>query len=189
MRTLAIGIAIAGATLGLAACEKKIDKSDAEKKIKSWAEDAIGPVKSVSCPAAKRKKGVTFECTVAFKDGGDYKVAIDQKDDEGNVEWKWIVQPIGTDAMEKMMIDDFKAKGHEGVTVECGSGIITLPAEGVTCKVSAQGETVDFQFKIDGKNLVWAPKDGTGPGEGAGGGAPEADGSGGGGGDAPTTNE
>ncbi|MCA9677756.1 MAG: DUF4333 domain-containing protein [Kofleriaceae bacterium] len=151
-------LAFLGATVAVAACSKTVDKSDAEKKVKAFAEQAIGAVTKVACPSAKHGKGVTFECTVAFKDGGDYKVAIEQQDDQGNVTMTWPVQPIGTDAMEKLMADDFKAKGLE-VTVDCGSGVVTLPAEGVDCKVSAAGrDTTDYLFKLEGTKLTWAPK-------------------------------
>lgn len=151
---VAFGVAV-GVAVALGACGK-IDNKDAEKKIKEWASSNIGPVSKVKCPEAKMKAGNSFECKVTFEGGGDYALKVDQKDDKGNVEWSWVVQPIGAEKAAEMIKEDL-VKNVPDVTVDCGKGVVTLPPEGIRCKAAGDGEQVTFLFKLEGENLTWTP--------------------------------
>ncbi len=156
MRINSILVVALGA-LAATACSK-IDNKDAEKKIKDWATQNIGPATKVSCPAVEMKAGKSFECAVTFEGGGVFKLNVEQKDDKGNVEWTWVVQPIGgVKAAE--LIKNSLVEQVPDVAADCGTDVRELPAEGITCKVTGDGESVDFVVKLEGANLTWAPKE------------------------------
>lgn len=147
------------AVVGLcaAACKSKIDNSDAENKLKAWATENIGPVTKVSCPQAEMKAGTSFECPVTFEGGQTFKVKVSMKDDKGNVEWAWVVQPMSGKVAADMIAENLKEKAPD-VVVDCGAGIFEMKPEGHVCKATAQGETIDFVFKLEGDQFTWEPK-------------------------------
>jgi hypothetical protein len=148
---------VAVALLGAAACKNKIDNPDAEKKLKAWAEENIAPVSKVTCPQAEMKAGTSFECSVAFTGAATFKVRVDMKDDKGNVEWAWVVQPMSGKVAADMIAEGLKAQAPD-VKVDCGDGVFEMKPEGLECKATAQGETVPFVFKLEGDQFTWEPK-------------------------------
>lgn len=77
-------------TLGLVGCKGKIDGEKVEGAIRSGMLEKLKvEMKSLSCPKdLEAKAGGEFECTGEAKDGDKLVFAINQTDDQGNINWK-----------------------------------------------------------------------------------------------------
>lgn len=152
-------IAVAALAAAGAGCKKKVDTKDAETKIGAWAKEYVGPVSSVKCESAELKAGATFPCKVTFEGGGTYVLDVEQKDDKGNVEWKWRTQIVGADKVAKLVTDAIREQGGGAdTTVDCGQGIKEMPAEGITCQIAGGGEQAELLVKVEGDGLAWEIK-------------------------------
>lgn len=153
-----LGLVLVALALGTG-CKDQIDDKDAEIKIKAWADDNVGSVKSVSCPKTSMKEGVSFDCTVAFEEGGSYKLTVTQKDDKGNVEWKWATPIVGAEKISEFVVSALQEQRPGGnPKVDCGTGIKEVPADGITCKLDADGEQLALVIKLDGDDVAWEIK-------------------------------
>ncbi len=140
----------------LAGCNE-IDTRDAEAKVKGLAEEWVAPVKSVSCPSAKRAKGVKLTCTVRFQDGATGKMQLQITDGDGNFTWwwePWIVDRVRladsiTDALEDQQ------PGLGTLFVDCGTGVIDVPAEGLPCHVKADKLEQDLVVHAGPDGVAW----------------------------------
>jgi hypothetical protein len=150
-RPVAIVIAVA-ALVG--ACAKKIDTGDAEAKIKAWATENVANATAVSCANAEMKKGATFVCKVTFDTAGPFDLNVDQKDDSGNVEWKW-AKPLGGGAkFEAMVVRVIKDKTGNDATAKCPAEIQVLPDDGLPCTVTFAGQDATMLVKMDADGNV-----------------------------------
>lgn len=155
-RKLGLTLLMAGA---LSTGCNTIDNKDAENKVKAWADENVGPVKSVSCPKAEMKAGSSFECNVTFIEGASYKLTVTQKDDKGNVEWKWTTPVVGAEKISGFVAAALKEQRPEAdPKVDCGTGIKEMPAEGMTCKLDADGEKLDIVIRLEGDSVAWEIK-------------------------------
>lgn len=153
------GLAVVLAAALGAGCKNQIDNKDAENKVKAWADENVGPVKSVSCPKTEMKTGVSFECTVTFTEGVSHKLTVTQKDDKGNVEWKWATPVVGAEKIAEFVSGALKEQKPEAnPKVDCGTGIKEMPAEGMSCKLDADGEKLDIVIKLEGDSVAWEIK-------------------------------
>jgi hypothetical protein len=133
--------------LALAACTKILSEESAQKLIASWLNDQIGiPVSSVSCPKDRvMKANDTFECTAAAKSGGELKVKVTQKDDQGNI----AAELSSTDSLmdiarlEKLIAEWLKAKVDFEATVTCGGGKVRVSVKNGTFVCTAKGSKGD----------------------------------------------
>lgn len=145
-RPLAIVIAVAALAGG---CKKQVDTSDAEAKVKAWATENIGDVTAVSCGGAEMKKGATFVCKVTFAQKGTYDLHVEQKDDSGNVSWKWARPLGGGPKFDAKIASIIKDKTGNDVTVKCPPDIQEVPDEGIPCQITFSGQATDMIVKID----------------------------------------
>lgn len=143
----------------LAACNE-IDKRDAEEKVKEIAETSVGPVKSVSCPTAKRTKGVKFTCRVAFQSGGTGNLEIELVDGDGNFTPRWVPWIVDGDRLATTLADAVRDQQPElgDLAVECGTGVIEVPTEGVPCHVKGAKIETDLIVKAGPDGIAWEIK-------------------------------
>src|SRR6185437_5762140 len=88
---IAISLVLVGAGVAfiLKSRNRGVDVSDADAKLKTWAEANVAPVDKVTCPEAKLKKGNAFDCKVDFTGGKSYPLHVVVTDDSGMVEYSW----------------------------------------------------------------------------------------------------
>lgn len=148
------------AMLAAAAACNNVDTKDAEKKVKQIAEENIGPVKSVSCPSAKRKKGVKFTCKVNFQNGGVGTMEIELMDDDGNFQPNWVPWIVDGEKLATTVSTGLQDQQPDlgAPTVDCGKGIIEVPAEGVACHVKAGAIENDLMVKSSKDGIEWEVK-------------------------------
>lgn len=74
----------------LGACSKVLDMDKVESGIEDGLNEQLGVDADVDCPDEREaKRGDTFQCKVSA--GGDTAtVRVEQKDDEGNVNWELV---------------------------------------------------------------------------------------------------
>jgi hypothetical protein len=151
------------AVLSAAGCKKQIDNAKAESSIKSGLETKGLKVEMVSCPTAKAaKKGDNFECT--GKAGGkDFTVAVEQLDDDGNVNWK----------LKGYIVNSKDIVAQSGKLLPAGSTLICADRP-VTVERGAT--TLDCELKNpDGKLQIVFAEDGSWKAVPVGGDEPKAD--------------
>ena len=74
----------------LGACSKVLDMDKVESSIKQGLNEQLGVDADVDCPDERdAKKGDTFQCSVS-SDGDTATVRVEQKDDEGTVNWELV---------------------------------------------------------------------------------------------------
>jgi len=146
MRRLSLVLAVAAVTV--AGCKKVINTSDAEAKVKAWAERVVGPVDKVDCPKVERKKGVSFECKVDFKAGKSYQAKIDIIGDDGQFKADWPKMIIGADVLTDQ-IQKVVGPKVKDLKVDCGTGILEVPDDGYLCKASGNGGTGQIRATYD----------------------------------------
>lgn len=138
-----------------AGCAKRIDRVDAETKIRAWATEHVAPVDQVSCPAAVMETGTSFECQVTFKDGSRHALVVTQRDDRGTVAWEWRAPIAGADHLAGFLTEQLLER-DQPAAVDCGSGIVTLPA---TCAAVYEGARTELVVTSEGgTSLAWAPR-------------------------------
>lgn len=143
----------------LAACDK-VDTKDAENKVKTIAEENVGPVKSVSCPSADRKKGVKFTCKVTFQNGGTGNMQIEIIDGDGNFVPNWVPWIVDGEKLASTVAGGLQEQQPDlgEPAVDCGKGIIEVPAEGIPCHVKAGTLESDLLVKSDAEGIEWEVK-------------------------------
>ena len=149
---IVIGLALAGAgVFGYLKTRGKIDTKDADNKIKEVLEDRIGPVDKVDCPEASRKKGSTFDCTIHFTGGKSYPLTVEITGDDG--EWKphWKgAQILGAEKLAADVTTSYAGK-VKNLKVDCGTGVIEIPADGYLCSATDTKGTGHIRVKYDDK--------------------------------------
>jgi len=152
-------ITLFAALAAVAACNK-VDTKDAEKKVKDIAEENIGPVKSVSCPSADRKKGVKFTCKVTFASGGSGNMQIELMDDEGNFTPNWVPWIVDGEKLAATVSGGLKEQQPDlgEPAVDCGKGVVEVPAEGIACHVKAGAIENDLMVKSSAEGIEWEIK-------------------------------
>ena len=144
--------------IGYLASRGRIDASDADAKLKEWAERTVAPVTSVTCPEARMKKGNAFDCKVVFASGRDASITVEMQDDDGNVQYHWTKPIAGGEKIAAVIADRIKSKTSHTATVDCGKGVIDVPADGLVCNVSLDDKTtaharVKYDASIKDYNL------------------------------------
>jgi hypothetical protein len=87
---LAVGV-VAAASLG--ACgQARLDTGEAESAIRAGITRQTGvKIDSVRCPdEVEARRGDTFRCVAVASNGQRARVAVTQRDDEGNVSWQLV---------------------------------------------------------------------------------------------------
>lgn len=90
-----------------------------------------GTIDEVTCPSSvKTQKGLTFECAIAFKEGGSMRIALEQTDDRGHVSFKLVGKMVSASVAAKQIADGLKEQAHVDVTIDCGKGVQPTEADG-----------------------------------------------------------
>jgi hypothetical protein len=81
--------ALAGTALVLAGCTPEIDMQSTRDTIRQGiTEQTTLEIAAVTCPETRHARaGDTFECIALPTMGGRLRVAVEQKDDHGNIAW------------------------------------------------------------------------------------------------------
>jgi major membrane immunogen (membrane-anchored lipoprotein) len=88
-RAVGLGLVLC-CLLILGACSKVLDMDKVESGIRDGLNEQLGVETDVDCPDERdAEKGDTFQCTVS-SDGDTATVRVEQKDDEGNVNWELV---------------------------------------------------------------------------------------------------
>lgn len=158
-RTIALPAVLALALALGAGCKRQIDNKDAASKIKTWAEESVAPVSSVSCPKTEMKAGTSFDCDVTFAEGATYKLTVTQNDAKGNVAWKWATPVVGAEKLGAFVTASLKEQSPgANAQVDCGTGLKEMPADGITCKLDADGAKQDIVIRLEGDSVAWEIK-------------------------------
>jgi hypothetical protein len=146
---------------GLAGCKGKLDAAKLEKEIKTTVEDQTdAKVASVTCPKEQPlKEGDKFKCDVAYKGGGDGKVAVKQTSDDGDVKFELEGSIIVPKTLEKKIADGLAEKGFADIDVDCGKKVRTAEEDDTfTCDATdPQGgkRKIAVTVKDDEGNIRW----------------------------------
>jgi hypothetical protein len=156
---IAIGLVVAGAGVaGFLKSRNGVDVADADAKLKTWAEANVAPVDKVTCPEAKLKKGNTFDCKVDFVGGKSYALHVVVTSDDGMVEYSWVT-PISTgERLAANIASAVKTQQGKDVALDCGKGIVEIPAAGLVCSATLGDQHGHLRVKFDAnaKQIVWA---------------------------------
>ena len=160
MRLIWIAVCLGAIGAGVAAFLKtrgnELDPKKADQQVKTWAEK-VAPVKQVDCPEAKMTPGTSVTCKVQFVSGEAFDAKVSFKDKE-EVDLSWATPIIGIDKLTPTVVGWLKDQAKEDVKVDCGKGVVPIPAEGLVCKATdAKGETANVRVKYDAKTdvLTW----------------------------------
>ncbi len=135
----------------------KIDTKDADDKIKGRVEEFIGPVTSVDCPKAERKKGSQFDCKVALPGGRTETLHVEIFDDDGHYYAKFAKPIINADTVAAGIMKAGKAKNVDA-KVDCGKGIVDVPPDGLKCAATVGSQSGHVVVTQDAKTgeIHWA---------------------------------
>ena len=152
---IAVSVVVAGlGIVGFLKGRNRVDTADADAKVKDWAESNIGPVEKVTCPEAKLTKGNHFECAVAFTGAATYQARIDVLDDDGKVEYSWPTPIAGGELLAKNIVAAVKQQQGKDITLDCGKGVVAIPADGLMCTAKLGENSGHLRVKSDGKSGV-----------------------------------
>lgn len=152
-------VVVAGAAGSYFFLRGKVDTKKADREIKAWAENDVGPVSSVDCPdGEKAKKGVSFKCNVTFVGGKSFPVQVDMIDDDGEAKFYWSPAVVREDKMAGDIASAIKNQQGKDVTLDCGKDIVQLPPEGLVCAASMGNVHGKLRVKFDSAShqLVWS---------------------------------
>jgi hypothetical protein len=152
-------LAFVGGIVGYLKTRDRVDTKEADAKLKAWAEN-VAPVDKVTCPEAKMKKGTTFQCKADFTGGSSYQIDVEVKDDHGEVEYHWDKPIIPTEKLAADIVSAEKTATGKDVKVDCGKGIVEVPADGLLCAASVGDAKGHYRVKLDPKShdVVWIPE-------------------------------
>ena len=154
-----VAIVICGLSMG---CKQKLNVKKGEKLIKEkLAEQLELEVKSVKCPkSVEAKKGDSFTCTAILADDTELQINVEQKDDEGNIEWaaESFVMPAKTAGVIE---EEAKKNGVADAKVDCGKAVLPMALPGsIDCTATAGGQTSTLEVSYDDKgNPSWKQKE------------------------------
>lgn len=146
--------------LALAACDG-IDTRDAAAKVGNIAAQTMkSEVAKVECPEAERAAGVAFECAVTFAEGGTHRIRLTQTDDHGNFTPRWVDPVISRRRLAESIAEAARFETGGEVSIDCGSGVDVIPAEGFTCtaRTAARGERT-ITVLVDPRDASWQVRD------------------------------
>jgi hypothetical protein len=149
-------VAILGAVGFLKGCNR-VDVGDADAKLKTWAETNVAPVDKVTCPDAKLKKGNTFDCKVDFVGGKSYALHVVVTSDDGMVEYNWATPISSGEKLAANIASAVKTQQGKDVALDCGKGIVEIPAAGLVCSATLGEQHGHLRVKFDAasKQIVW----------------------------------
>jgi hypothetical protein len=148
---------IALAVVAGGGCKKVLKSEEAEQQIQDYLNKAL-PVKvaSLDCPEGiEMKQGNNFDCTAKLVDGTAVTVAVDQKDNQGNVFYQ-TRNLIITQSVEDTIQAKIKEAGTEG-TVDCGPELRSARTNDMfDCKVTtAAGGTETLRIEVTNDLGAW----------------------------------
>ena len=114
---------VGAVVLSLVGCQGNIDASKLQQKIKEHFEKELGAeLTAVTCPSnVPLKEGGSFECIAKVEEGPELKVAVEQTDDRGNVEWKLPSRVVGTKKFAKGLKKNLEQRGDVTIaSIDCG---------------------------------------------------------------------
>ena len=137
------------AAVVLAACgEKTIDSDKGERFIRGVVANQVGArIASVTCPEdVEAKKGGTFTCVVAGRDGTKGNVVARQRDDEGNV----VVNApfLHVREAEAVMANEIGRQVKAQVRVACPEIVVVKKGGTFACKATSGGQTRDVAVTL-----------------------------------------
>jgi hypothetical protein len=152
-------LAAVGGVVGYLKTRNAVDPKKADAAVKEWAEDAIAPVKKVDCPDGKTTPGSVLLCAVTFESGQGYTAKVTFHD-EGLYTMEWATPIIGAEKLAADIASDETSATKKDFKVDCGKGVVEIPADGLVCAASAGGANGHFRVKLDAKNhdVMWAPE-------------------------------
>ncbi len=155
-------------TGGLAACSKTLNIDSLQKVISDGVTTQTGlKVTSTSCPPDTRpmKAGDTFECTAIPDGGGKLTIAVTQKDDQGNIDWKVTKSDglLSLDSLQSSIKSGLLEQAKIDATVSCGSGKwrVSKPDDVFDCQATdgaGKVTTVAVTVKDTDGNVHWKLK-------------------------------
>jgi hypothetical protein len=128
------GLGLLAAALLAAGCTRNLDAAGVQTAVADGIRAQLGlEVSEVVCPeAVEMKAGNSFECTARTAGGAEIRVAVDQKDDQGNIEWKTAGTTglLDLDALERHIGAGIQEQVGTEADVDCGDGLSDTPPGG-----------------------------------------------------------
>jgi hypothetical protein len=158
-------LAALGLALAVSACATKLDMDALGKSISSGIASQVGlEIASVACPQEPRdaKAGDSFECVATPKEGGKLTIAVTEKDDKGNIDWKVEKSEglLNLSEAEAVIAKGIKEQTQADVTVSCGGKFRAAKAgDTFDCQAASADGTktpVTIKVKDDAGNIGWS---------------------------------
>jgi hypothetical protein len=152
-----VAVALAGATLLLAACggDDTLDTEKAASEIRRGLEGQTGlEVDGVTCPEEiLADAGATFEC-VATLEGQRLQITVTQKDDDGNVRWEADQAVIDLRKAEREVAAQIAEQTGVPVSVDCGTRTVSIndPSDEFSCEYRARDGTAEGTISVTVKD-------------------------------------
>lgn len=159
-----VGLGLLAAALLATACTRNLDATSVETAVADGILAQLGlEVSEVVCPeAVEMKAGNSFECTARTAGGAEIRVAVDQNDDQGNIEWETAGTTglLDLEALENQIRTGLQEQAGVETVVDCGDGLSDTPAGGtLECTATdpdGVGHTVDVTVRDSEGNVDWS---------------------------------